>query len=411
MDLQWMGLLRLAAPLMIMTLALGLRPQVGRFESEILVLLGYLPWLLSAVTAILAWQFNRLRFLLLAAVSAAAYGVVQLRLQTALTNPAAFEAFVGLSYALPVSLTALLLLPERGILNRFGLTSTATVLGLGLFIGGLAPWFAGWLPQHSEWFALRPVSSFILPWAARGLFAIAICIGLGLLLWRNTACEAVILGTLVALFLVLDLLHLEYVSVTLFTAAGFGQLLGIIRSSHAMAYRDDLTGLLGRRALNERLKGLGRNYCVAMLDVDRFKKFNDTHGHEVGDQALKLVASKIAKVTGGGTAYRYGGEEFCIVFPRRTLTECIEPLEAVRESIAGYRMVLRDRGQRPSQSKEGVRRRGRMATKHRPGSVAVSISIGLAARNEDDTGPAEVLRAADEQLYRAKRAGRNCIKH
>ena len=221
----------------------------------------------------------------------------------------------------------------------------------------------------------------------------------------------VILGTLVAMFLVLDLLHLEHVSVMLFTAAGCGQLLGIIRSSHAMAYRDELTGLLGRRALNERLKGLGRTYCVAMLDVDRFKKFNDTHGHDVGDQALKLVASRIARVTGGGTAYRYGGEEFCIVFPRRQLAECIEPLERVRQSIAEYRLILRDQNRRPREQSEGARRRGRMATKHRPDSVAITISIGLAQRCEDDTNYAAVLRAADEQLYRAKRAGRNCLKH
>ncbi len=411
MELKWVGLLRLAAPLLILALALGLRPRVGQFGSESLVLLGYLPWLLTAVTAILAWQFNRLRFLLLAVITAIAYGVVQLRLQSALSNPDAFEAFAGLSYGLPVTLTALLLVPEKGILNRFGLTTVGIVFGLALAVGGLAPWFAGWFPDHSEWFALRPVASFILPWASRGLFAGAILVGLAMLLWRNTACEAVILGTLVAMFLVLDLLHLEHVSIVLFTAAGCGQLLGIIRSSHAMAYRDELTGLLGRRALNERLKGLGRTYCVAMLDVDRFKKFNDTHGHDVGDQALKLVASRIARVTGGGTAYRYGGEEFCVVFPRRQLADCIEPLERVRQSIAEYRLVLRDQNRRPREQSEGARRRGRMATKHSPGSVAITISIGLAQRSEDDTNYAAVLRAADEQLYRAKRAGRNCLKH
>ena len=411
MELQWMGLLRLAAPLLIMALALGLRPRVGEFESEILLLLSYLPWLLAAVTAMLAWQFNRLRFLLLALISAFAYGVVQLRLQTSLSNPGALEAFAGLSYGIPVTLTALLLVPEKGIVNRFGLTTLATLLGLALVVGGLAPWFESWFPEQSHLFALRPVESFILPWASRGLFAIAIVVGLVMLLWRDTACEAVILGTLVAMLLVLDLLYLDHVSMVLFSAAGCGQLLGIIRSSHAMAYRDDLTGLLGRRALNERLKGLGRTYCVAMVDVDRFKKFNDTHGHDVGDQALKLVASRIARVSGGGTAYRYGGEEFCIVFPRRGIEQCIEPLEKVRQSIADYRMVLRDQGRRPAARKEGARRRGRMATKHLPDSVAITVSLGLAQRSEEDANYSAVLRAADEQLYRAKRGGRNCLKY
>ena len=57
-----------------------------------------------------------------------------------------------------------------------------------------------------------------------------------------------------------------------------------------MAFRDELTGLPGRRALNERLQRLPRQYVLAMTDVDHFKKFNDTHGHDVGDEVLKLVA-------------------------------------------------------------------------------------------------------------------------
>jgi diguanylate cyclase (GGDEF)-like protein len=411
MGLQWTGLLQLLASFLLLTLALGLRPLVVRLEGDVLSVLGYLPWLLAAVTAILAWQFNRLRFLLLAAISATAYGVVQLRLQTSLADPIAFEAFAGLSYALPITLTALLLLPEHGIVNGFGLTSLATVLGLGLFFAGLAPWFAGWFPQHREWFALRQADFFILSWVSTALFATAAGIGLGALLWRYTACEAAILGTLAAMFLVLALLPLDHVSVILFTAAGCAQLFGIIRSSHAMAYRDDLTGLLSRRALNEQLRSLGRRYCVAMLDVDHFKKFNDKHGHDVGDQALRLVASRIARVGGGGKAFRYGGEEFCVIFPRKSVSECIEPLEKVRELIAEYRMVLRDKSQRPAQQKEGMQRRGQMATKFRPDTVAVTISVGLAERSDDHATYEEVLRAADKQLYRAKRAGRNRLKH
>lgn len=82
--------------------------------------------------------------------------------------------------------------------------------------------------------------------------------------------------------------------------------------AYQMAFRDELTGLPGRRALNERMQRLGRNYVIAMTDVDHFKKFNDTHGHDVGDQVLRLVASRLSKVTGGGRAHRYGGEEFAL---------------------------------------------------------------------------------------------------
>ena len=76
---------------------------------------------------------------------------------------------------------------------------------------------------------------------------------------------------LCALYLALALLHLQHISVAMMYAAGLCLVWGLLRSSHAMAYRDELTGLLGRRALNERLNMLGRSYCIAMLDVDHFK--------------------------------------------------------------------------------------------------------------------------------------------
>ena len=66
---------------------------------------------------------------------------------------------------------------------------------------------------------------------------------------------------------------------------------GVAHEAYQMAFRDELTGLPGRRALNERMQRLGRNYVLAMSDVDHFKRFNDTHGHDVGDQVLRLVAT------------------------------------------------------------------------------------------------------------------------
>ncbi|HAG79498.1 MAG TPA: GGDEF domain-containing protein, partial [Pseudomonas sp.] len=69
----------------------------------------------------------------------------------------------------------------------------------------------------------------------------------------------------------------------------------IAHEAYLMAFRDELTGLPGRRALNERLQRLGRQYVLAMADVDHFKRFNDTYGHDVGDQVLKMVASRLRK--------------------------------------------------------------------------------------------------------------------
>ncbi|EIK98681.1 diguanylate cyclase [Pseudomonas sp. M47T1] len=179
----------------------------------------------------------------------------------------------------------------------------------------------------------------------------------------------------------------------------------VAHEAYQMAFRDELTGLPGRRALNERMQRLGRNYVLAMSDVDHFKKFNDTHGHDVGDQVLRLVASKLSKVTGGGRAYRYGGEEFALVFAAKTMEECMPHLEAIREAIAAYNIQLRNPDNRPQDDKQGRQRR------HGSGasSVSVTISIGVAERLIDHRTPEEVLKSADEALYSAKGAGRNCV--
>ncbi|WP_122664121.1 GGDEF domain-containing protein [Pseudomonas viridiflava] len=181
---------------------------------------------------------------------------------------------------------------------------------------------------------------------------------------------------------------------------------GVAHEAYQMAFRDELTGLPGRRALNERMQRLGRNYVLAMSDVDHFKKFNDTHGHDVGDQVLRLVASKLSRITnGGGKAYRYGGEEFAIVFAAKSIEECIPHLEAIRELIANYEIQLRNPDNRPKDDQQGRQRRGAGPAT----SVSVTVSIGVAERLPEHRTPEEVLKAADQALYAAKGAGRNCV--
>ena len=144
----------------------------------------------------------------------------------------------------------------------------------------------------------------------------------------------------------------------LFAAAGLLPLIvATLQHAHQLAYRDELTNLPGRRALNERLATLGRRYTLAMVDVDHFKRFNDIYGHDVGDQVLRMVARQLRRVGGGGRAYRYGGEEFTVVFPRRDAEHAIDHLEALREDIADYRMTLRAKD-RPAKSRQGKSRRG-----------------------------------------------------
>jgi len=407
MRFQLKALLRLVLPVVFVCLvALG-HDMLTVLSGEQLQLLGLAPYLLATVSVVLAYQFNRTRFMLLAVFTAGSFWVIQSRLQVSLTDPDALLTYLSLAFAWPFGILLLLLFPERGIFNRYGFVYSLALVVLVLAAPRLANLFDALLSDYSAWMAIRPRPDFVLPLAPAVAFVVTFVTGFMLLLWRDDETEVALLTSLAACFVVLAGFHLSFISLVMFIAAGMVQVSSILRSSHAMAYRDDLTGLLGRRALNERLNGLGPRYSLAMLDVDHFKKFNDTHGHDVGDEVLKMVAARISRVGGGGTAYRYGGEEFCVVFPRRDAEQCVAALEEVRESVAEYRMTLRDKVQRPQKSSDGERKRGKMATKIETGTVAVTISIGLAERGDGLVTPEDVNKAADEQLYRAKQAGRN----
>ncbi len=401
------ALLRLILPALFMGLVGYGRGLLDHFNEDQLVLLGYTPYLLAAVGVVLAYQFNRSRFMLLAIFTAGCFWVIRDQLQVSLVDPVALEVYLSVALVWPLTMLLLLLLPERGIVNRWGFVYTVALGVLALAAPRLVNLVTTLLPPDSDWLVIWPTAHFVLPKLMVALFGVTFLVGVLLLLWRDDETEVAILGTLGAGAAVLGGLHLAHISLAMISAAGLVQLSCILRSSYAMAYRDELTGLLGRRALNEKLKGLGPRFSLAMLDVDHFKKFNDTHGHDVGDEVLKMVATRIGRVGAGGTAFRYGGEEFCVVFPRKNAEQCVDALEAIRESVADYRMTLRDKGKRPVKSKDGERKRGNMATRIKRGSVAVTISLGLAERSEELFTPEEVIKAADKQLYRAKQAGRN----
>jgi len=178
--------------------------------------------------------------------------------------------------------------------------------------------------------------------------------------------------------------------------------LSVVETSYAMAYRDDLTGLPGRRALARDLEEMGGRWAVAMVDVDHFKSFNDRHGHDVGDQVLRMVGGRLARAPGGARGYRYGGEEFTLLFPGRSREEVMAHLEAVRASVEQASFALRG-WRRPA------RKPSRPAKPKAPRRLSVTVSIGVAEAAPGDASPEAALKRADQALYRAKRAGRNRV--
>jgi diguanylate cyclase (GGDEF)-like protein len=185
-----------------------------------------------------------------------------------------------------------------------------------------------------------------------------------------------------------------------FAGAGLVLAVSLVEASYVIAYGDELTGLPGRRALTEALGRLNGTYTIAMVDIDHFKKFNDAYGHDVGDQLLRMVGARLGEVGGGGRAFRYGGEEFAIIFDGATVDEAAPHLEALRKRIETTGFALRG-PDRPRRRPDAPRVTARPVQR-----VSVSVSIG-AASNGGEERPGDVLDEADAALYRAKDQGRN----
>ncbi|SDY61724.1 GGDEF domain-containing protein [Tindallia californiensis] len=184
-----------------------------------------------------------------------------------------------------------------------------------------------------------------------------------------------------------------------YATIGLLLILSVISSSYHMAYIDELTQIPSRRALEEKLLQLGNHYTIAMLDIDFFKKFNDRYGHDVGDDVLAMVASVLKNVESGGKAYRYGGEEFTIVFPGKGLTEILPVLDELRKTIAQQTYLYKPKPMKKPQKRGSSRGK----------NLRVTISIGVAEKNHRFKTPEEVRTASDKALYRAKKKGRNCV--
>lgn len=189
-----------------------------------------------------------------------------------------------------------------------------------------------------------------------------------------------------------------------FVAAGLILILTLLESVYAMAFRDELTGLPGRRAMNSAFFGLSGDYTVAMVDIDFFKKFNNRFGHDVGDEVLRMVAAKLDRVEGDGRAFRYGGEEFILLFAGKKKVEVLPYLERLRQIVseAGFVLRRKNRPRRKPRRKSGNRRPVVQ-------TVSVTISIGVADSAIGGKG-SSIIKAADQALYSAKKNGRNRVE-
>lgn len=350
---------------------------------------GAVPWLLGAALA-LALRFGRTRAVWTLAL------IVLTWLLAREGSAAGTPLLLVCSVAAPAAVLATLLARPASVVSLRG--------ALRAVVGGAAAWGLVMLAESqgeavsaslsAASLSAAPALWHGLPQAAWMMHGAAL-VTAAVVAWRRRSGLDVAFVPAVAALAAMFALAGDAAAVALVACgAGALMLLATLEASFDLAFRDRLTGLPGRRALEELLEQQGHRYAVAMVDVDHFKKFNDRYGHDAGDRVLQAVARRLAAVRGGGRAFRYGGEEFTIVFPRRDVEHAGQHLEDVRKAIKDTRVPL-------------PRKAGK-ATKER--RVSVTVSIGVAQRSDALPAPDAVVKEADRALYRAKKAGRNRVE-
>ena len=342
-----------------------------------IALLPFLPFMLSIFAIFLAWRFNKGRVLIIVCLLLIPklYGV---------SSDASVTAYLVVSC---FCIALLAFVKERGFFNRF-------VLNRFLLVAMLLCWCYA-VESHwiSFYFLERPIFNLATTWSSFLLWTILfLSISLVFSAWWSSGSSFHASG----LISIVSLIILSHFSVSQhqFDALLSAQLLlwiwFLLMESHRMAYLDDLTALPGRRALNEKLVGLPKRYALAMVDIDHFKKFNDAYGHDMGDFVLKNVAAQLKLYSHTGRAFRYGGEEFTIVFRHARCEEIADILEGIRSQIENTQVTVFD----PKKKQDIL--------------VNVTASLGVAFANHGEFYES-VLKRADGALYQAKRKGRNRV--
>jgi diguanylate cyclase (GGDEF)-like protein len=312
-------------------------------------------------------------------------------------------AYGMLSTLVPFLLVLLTLFPDRGVVTLRAIPMHLVLVVSLVFAIAMVQLQPDWLLHllFSDWL---PARYFDWTRQPQSIIYVSVVLTISMLIITSARPSTQTSAGLGVLLMLIAQLHFgdSDRSLNVFSSIALLMCLyAVLQESWRMAYLDELTELPGRRALREKLQKIGGTYAVAMLDVDHFKKFNDHYGHDAGDAVLRMIAAQLKKVKGGGAAFRYGGEEFTIVFNGKSTEEAIPHLDALRESIASTPFVVNRASRRSNDRKSNDK-----AIKAR--SVQVTVSVGVADSSVPGL-PWDVLKQADKALYKAKSKGRNRV--
>lgn len=380
----------LSLPITLTIAAIILFLNITRLPMSWTFILKYASYIFFIIGMLLGLRFNKSKVFFLCLI----LGISQLYQ----VSEAPYISDI-LSFLLPINILLFSIFKERGIFTnwgklKFGLIMAQFVFVWWLLIPGNADFgsFLYFRLFHFDFMDINPI-----PQLSSLFFLLTFLVLSAKLYFNPTLMDSSLIGV-VLMTLIGLLLKDSYLGLNLFYAmAGFILVIGVVEASYFMAYGDELTEIPARRALKESMMKLSGKYAIAMVDIDFFKKFNDTYGHDTGDQVLRMVASNLGQVAGGGKAFRFGGEEFTILFANKTREDVIPLLEELRKDIAKQKHTYR--------KKSKVTGKDKVISKQ----LSVTISIGVAEKNENYKTAEEVLKAADKALYKAKKNGRNCV--
>jgi len=359
-------------------------------------------WVIFGVGILLGWRFKRSQLVVALAVLFAAERAIAF---FPVVGPSALVGGVvysAVAVLLPLDLAAIAWLSERTMSTWPGRVVEGAILIQPLAIALLLRPELSTVAQALQQ-GIVPSGLHVTRIPAVALLAFLVAIAATALRFvvRRTVIQASLAWALLAALLGLH--GLGPASTVYLATGGLVLIVSLIETSHRMAFSDELTGLPSRRALTDALMRLPELYTIAMIDIDHFKKLNDEYGHAAGDQVLRMIGSTLTRTEGGGRPFRYGGEEFAVLFPGKSAEDALPYLEDLREAIEASSFTLRGRDRPKLRPEKPVRSSGGRRR------IAITVSIGVAEPDEVGVEPDDVIRAADQALYHAKRTGRNRI--
>ena len=371
-------------------LAVWQSTQIQYWTESFQTLLISMPYIVVAIGVFITLWLNRIQPLLILIAIGALNLILLYFVPGTEMNLTGSVLFPVLTILLALNFVIWVWMPEKGIYNK---AFDGLVLAIFALQALLIYWLVTELPFKWIEFLSKPViensKTIVVPFAGGLAFLFAgFLLSIKLKSRQFKVLHHAVIVVLLLMAYGLNSIFEPGVLAWMSTISAVIIVLSVVFDSHHIAYTDELTGMYGRRALMEAFLGLGKKYVLAMVDIDHFKKFNDTYGHDVGDDVLRTVASVLDSVS-GGRAYRYGGEEFTILFSGKTVAEVMPELERLRQGVEAETLRFNCDG--------------------KPVETKVTVSMGVASSAKHFKTAMEVLKFADEGLYQAKEAGRNKV--